>query len=103
MKSLALSAIAAAAIFAAAVPASAAPAFPKASGIELPSNVTEAGWRCGRGFGQAGRLALRARWAVAYPGIVWASTAAPRSASCGRCGRGWHWSYRWRRCVRNHW
>lgn len=64
MKSLALSAIAAAALFAAAVPASAAPAFPKASGIELPSSVTKAGWRC---------------------------------------GRGWHWSYRWRRCVRNHW
>lgn len=62
MKTLALAALAALTLAAVAAPAGAFPAAPKSTSIEAPSQVTEAGWRC---------------------------------------GRHWHWSYRWRRCVRN--
>lgn len=62
MKALVLSVLAAGSVLAVAAPASAFPGASKSLSIETPSQVTEAGWRC---------------------------------------GRGWHWSVRWRRCVRN--
>lgn len=62
MKALVLSALAAGAVLAVAAPAGASPVAPKLLSIETPSNLTAAGWRC---------------------------------------GRGWHWSFRWHRCVRN--
>jgi hypothetical protein len=60
-----------------------------------------------------GKLALALAGAFAIAMIAWEANAVPSMPAklsyqnndvtmiAQGCGRGWHWSARWRRCVRN--